>query len=119
MDHALITNQFGLLAVLTLIPALIFYAQDHQMMGKLFKIVPALVFAYFIPTLLTFFEVIPSEAPIYGQIKKYVLPASLLLLTLRCRYQRDLPAGQQGCDHVLKRDSGDCHWRAYFVVVVP
>ena len=82
MDHALITNQFGLLAVLMFIPAMIFLAQAHPKYGKIFKIVPALVFAYFIPTLLTFFEIIPSEALIYSHIKKYVLPASLLLLTI-------------------------------------
>ena len=82
MDHSLITNQFGLLAVLMIIPAIIFVANDHPVYGKIFKVVPALVFAYFIPTLLTFFDIIPSEAALYTQIKKFVLPASLLLLTI-------------------------------------
>lgn len=82
MDHSLITNQFGLLAVLMIIPAIIFIANDHPVYGKIFKVVPALVFAYFIPTLLTFFDIIPSEAALYTQIKKFVLPASLLLLTI-------------------------------------
>ncbi len=44
--------------------------------------VPALVFAYFIPSILSSLHIIPQNAPIYSAIKTFVLPASLLLLTL-------------------------------------
>ncbi len=44
--------------------------------------IPSLVFAYFIPTILTTIGVIPSEAGIYHIIKTTVLPASLFLLTM-------------------------------------
>ena len=82
MESVLINNSFGLLAVLLIIPAIIFMIDSHDKYGKLFKFVPPLVFAYFIPTILTALEIIPSEAEVYKQIKTYVLPASLLLLTL-------------------------------------
>jgi uncharacterized membrane protein len=82
MDTALINNSFGLLAVLFIIPAVIFMVDSHAKYGKIFKVVPPLVFAYFIPTILTALEIIPSDAIVYKQIKTYVLPASLLLLTL-------------------------------------
>ena len=82
METTLINNSFGLLAVLFIIPAIIFMVDSHEKYGKIFKIVPPLVFAYFIPTILTALEIIPSEAVVYKQIKTYVLPASLLLLTL-------------------------------------
>ncbi len=82
MDQTLIQNQFGLLAVLLVIPAVIFYIHSHPKYGKIFKVIPPLVFAYFIPTILTTLGIIPSSAPLYSQIKTYVLPASLLLLTL-------------------------------------
>ena len=82
MESVLINNSFGLLAVLFIIPAIIFLIDSHAKYGKLFKFVPPLVFAYFIPTILTALEIIPSEAVIYKQIKTFVLPASLLLLTL-------------------------------------
>ena len=82
MDTALINNSFGLLAVLFIIPAIIFLVDSHAKYGKIFKVVPPLVFAYFIPTILTALDIIPSEAIVYKQIKTYVLPASLLLLTL-------------------------------------
>ena len=82
METTLINNSFGLLAVLFIIPAIIFMVDSHEKYGKIFKIVPPLVFAYFIPTILTALDIIPSEAIVYKQIKTYVLPASLLLLTL-------------------------------------
>lgn len=82
MDTALINNSFGLLTVLFIIPAIIFLVDSHAKYGKIFKVVPPLVFAYFIPTILTALDIIPSEAIVYKQIKTYVLPASLLLLTL-------------------------------------
>ncbi|MFQ6604726.1 MAG: DUF819 domain-containing protein [Fidelibacterota bacterium] len=82
MMGTLITHPFGLLAVLCAIPAGIFLLADHRVIGKLFKIVPALVFAYFIPSLLSTLHIIPQQAPIFNSIKTFILPASLLLLTL-------------------------------------
>lgn len=82
MENTLIHDSFGLLAILLIIPALIFIIDSHHKYGKVFKFVPPLVFAYFIPTILTALNIIPSEADIYSAIKRFVLPASLLLLTL-------------------------------------
>ena len=82
MDTAFINNSFGLLAVLLVIPAIIFMVDSHKIYGRIFRFIPPLVFAYFIPTILTALGIIPSDALIYKQIKTFVLPASLLLLTL-------------------------------------
>ncbi|MEA3391562.1 MAG: DUF819 family protein [Candidatus Marinimicrobia bacterium] len=83
MEGVLIKDQFGLLAILMIIPAVIYAINNHTNWGKrFFGIVPPLVFAYFIPTILTSLGVIPDSSPIYTEIKRFVLPASLLLLTL-------------------------------------
>jgi uncharacterized membrane protein len=82
MEPVLIQNPFALLAVLLIIPAVIFTINSHPRYGRIFRIIPPLVFAYFIPTILTALRIIPSSSPIYSQIKTFVLPASLLLLTL-------------------------------------
>ena len=82
MESAFVNDSFGLLVILLVIPALIFLIDSHPTLGKLFKFIPPLVFAYFIPTILTALNIIPSEAVIYKYIKTFVLPASLLLLTL-------------------------------------
>ena len=81
-NHALINDSYGLIAIFLVIPALIFKIAEHPKYGKLFKIVPSIVFAYFIPTLLANVGIIPADAPIYGDIGTFVLPASLLLLTI-------------------------------------
>ncbi len=78
----LITDPAGLLAVLLGVLAVIFYLANHPVTGRVFKIIPSLVFCYFVPTLLTTLGVIPDESPLYVWIKDFVLPAALLLLIL-------------------------------------
>ncbi|MCK4813195.1 MAG: DUF819 family protein [Candidatus Marinimicrobia bacterium] len=96
MEGVLIKDQFGLLAILMIIPAIIFAINHYTAWGKrFFGIVPPLVFAYFIPTLLTFLGVIPSSSPLYSQIKTFVLPASLLLLTLSIDIKGILKLGKK------------------------
>lgn len=78
----MITDSFGLIAILLAIPALIFAGNRIPVIQRLFQVVPPLVFAYFIPTVLSNLNLIPKSAPVYSDIKTYVLPASLILLTL-------------------------------------
>ncbi len=77
-----INDTYGLLAVLILIPAALFYLAEKTPLAGFFKRVPVLVFAYFVPSLLSNFGVIPSSAPLYGAVMSFVLPACLLLLTV-------------------------------------
>ncbi|UCG31817.1 MAG: DUF819 family protein [Phycisphaerales bacterium] len=72
----------GLLAVLLVVLALIFKASEHPVLGRVFKIVPPLVFCYFVPATLTALRVIPAASDLYDWVKTFVLPASLLLLTI-------------------------------------
>ncbi len=78
----LVQSEIGLLAVLLAVLAAVFYAQGHPRLGRIFKVIPALAFCYFLPTALTALHVIPSEAPLYEWVIDFVLPACLLLLTL-------------------------------------
>lgn len=78
----LIESPAGLLAVFLAVLATIFWASGHPVFGRIFKVIPALVFCYFIPTTLTALNVIPAESPFYSWVKLYVLLAALLLLTL-------------------------------------
>jgi uncharacterized membrane protein len=87
-DGPLVEHPAGLLAVLLAVLALIFWSARHPRIGRLFKVVPALVFCYFVPTALTTAGAIPAESPLYEWIKDFVLPAALLLLILAL----DLPA---------------------------
>ncbi|MEZ4749100.1 MAG: DUF819 family protein [Bdellovibrionota bacterium] len=84
----MIQDPIAVLAVLLVVLALLFSAAAHPNIGKIFKVVPLLVFAYFVPTLLSNTHIIPLESPTYTFIKKWLLPSSLLLLTMSV----DIPA---------------------------
>ncbi|MHC4066242.1 MAG: DUF819 family protein [Planctomycetota bacterium] len=77
-----IEHPAGLLAVLLAVLAVIFWMAGHPRIGRIFKVVPTLVFCYFVPTTLTTLGILPSESPLYDWIKLFVLPAALLLLIL-------------------------------------
>lgn len=84
----MIQDPIAVLAVLLVVLAVLFSAAAHPSIGKIFKVVPLLVFAYFVPTLLSNTHIIPLESPTYTFIKKWLLPSSLLLLTMSV----DIPA---------------------------
>lgn len=89
MDTApLISQPFAVLAVLLLVLAGLFAADRTAAGNRLFRVIPLLVFAYFVPTLLSNTGIIPISSPLYTVIKKWLLPASLVLLTLSV----DIPA---------------------------
>lgn len=82
IHEPLVQEPAGLLAVLLGVLAIIFWIGQRRMGAKFFKIVPALVFCYFVPTTLTTLGIIPNESELYSWVKQFVLPASLLLLIL-------------------------------------
>ncbi len=84
----LIQHEAGILSVLLAVLAAIFYLAQHRLTGRFFKIVPALVFCYFVPTTLTTLGVLPDESALYSWIKAFLLPTALLLLILSL----DVPA---------------------------
>ena len=84
----LVQDPGGILAILLLVLALIFWLTQQKWAKPVFKIIPALVLCYFVPTALTTAGVLPNESPLYDWIKANVLPAALFLLILSL----DLPA---------------------------
>jgi uncharacterized membrane protein len=84
----MIRDPVTVLCVLLGVLALLFGVAAHPRYGRIFKAVPLLVFAYFVPTVLSNTGVIPLESPLYGFIRSWLLPASLVLLVM-CA---DIPA---------------------------
>ena len=78
----MIQDPVGLAAVLLLVPALLFWLNENTRASTLFQRVPILIFAYFIPTILSNLGIIPSSSDVYKWVMAFILPASLLLLTL-------------------------------------
>lgn len=77
-----VTEPAGVLAVLLVVLAAIFWAMQHPRLGKIFKLIPALIFCYFVPTALATAGIIPHDSPLYKWVMDHVLPASLILLVL-------------------------------------
>lgn len=78
----LVTEPIGILAILLAVLATIFWLQDQRPLRRLFNVIPAIAFCYFVPTMLSTLGVLPNHSPLYDWVKEFVLPASLLLLTL-------------------------------------
>ncbi|HEX9639864.1 MAG TPA: DUF819 family protein [Candidatus Krumholzibacteria bacterium] len=90
-NAALITNDAIVLGILAMILGLVFYTShsDRRVFRGFYKYVPALLLCYFLPSLLNTFHVIDGNASrLYFVCSRYLLPATLVLLTLSI----DLPA---------------------------
>ncbi len=83
--NAYITNDAVILGLLITILAVIFYtsASEHPFFKKFYKVVPSLLLCYFIPSLLNSAGIIDGEqSQLYAIVSRYILPVSLVLLTI-------------------------------------
>ncbi|WP_196885203.1 DUF819 domain-containing protein [Aureivirga sp. CE67] len=82
----LITNNAVVFGILMLVLAFIFYTSSKKegFWNKFYKIFPALLMAYFIPALLSTVGLVSAEHSkiLYFVASRYLLPASLVLMTL-------------------------------------
>ncbi|MGB3619102.1 MAG: DUF819 family protein [Catalinimonas sp.] len=79
----LIENDAVVLGLLVGLLALIFWTQSLPAFRRFYRYVPALLLCYFLPSLLNSAGVIDGEASrLYFVASRYLLPASLVLLTL-------------------------------------
>jgi uncharacterized membrane protein len=84
-SHALITNDAVVLGILMLILAFVFVTSHSKRPGwqKFYTYVPSLLLCYFLPSLFTTFGVFdPDVSQLYFVSSRFLLPASLVLLTL-------------------------------------
>ncbi len=83
--QAFITNDAVVLGLLVVILAFVFYTSSLKVgfWNRFYTYVPALLLCYFIPSLLNTFGIIDGhESRLYFVASRYLLPASLVLLTL-------------------------------------
>lgn len=79
----MITNDAIVLGLLMVLLGGIFYTASNPKFAKFYKVVPALLLCYFLPSLLTTTGLVdPKESKLYFVASRYFLPASLVLLTL-------------------------------------
>ena len=82
-ENTLITDDAVVLGLLIACLGLIFYTAQLKSLKTFYKIIPALLLCYLIPSLLSTFGVIsPKVSGLWSVAKNYFLPASLILMTL-------------------------------------
>ena len=82
-NSALITNDAVVFGILMGTLSLIFWSSSHPKFKRFYTYVPALLLCYFIPGLLGTLGVISGErSQLYFVASRYLLPTSLVLLTL-------------------------------------
>jgi len=81
---AYISDPVAVFAVLLSVLAGLFFLESTAWGKRFFARVPLLLFAYFVPTVLSNCGLIPSDGdfPLFNFIKQWLLPASLILLVL-------------------------------------
>lgn len=84
----LLSDPTFLFAFLASILALIFWVSTLPKIEKIFTYVPPVIWAYFIPMLLTTAGITPAQSELYGWMSTILLPFSLFLLMITL----DLPA---------------------------
>ncbi len=90
-DMPLVTNDAVVLGLLALVLGFVFWTEqsEHPFWKKFYSWVPGLLLCFFLPSLLNSFGVIDaSTSNLYFVSSRYLLPATLVLLTISV----DLPA---------------------------
>lgn len=85
MNEPLITNDAVIFGILMLMLGFVFHTSnlDSPFWKKFYRWVPALLVCYFLPSVLKAVGLIePSESRLYFVASRYLLPASLVLLTI-------------------------------------
>ena len=92
----LIANDAAVLGILMAILGLVFWTSSRQdgFWKKFYSVVPALLVCYFVPSLFSTFGVISGDlSNLYFVASRYLLPTSLVLLTLSIDFQAVLRLG--------------------------
>ena len=85
MKEAIIQNDAVLFGILVLMLGAVFYTSDSKFWfwKKFYSWVPSVLVCYFLPSLLYSFGIIdPSKSNLYFMASRYLLPTSLVLLTI-------------------------------------
>jgi len=90
----LIQEPMAVFGYLAAVFATIFWVSEMPALQKLFRITPAVIYCYFVPTLSTTLGIIPMASPVYEWMTRYLLPVALLLLMITVDLKSILKLGR-------------------------
>lgn len=73
----------------------IFWLSGRPRLQPLFRVTPAVIYAYFLPALSTSLGITPQSSPAYDWMVRYLLPVSLLLLMVTVDLRAVLKLGRK------------------------
>jgi uncharacterized membrane protein len=82
MTQALITDPTTIIIFLTVLTAFVYWIKDQPFAKPFFKVIPFVLWLYFLPMLSTTIGITPQSSEAYDWITNYFLPASLVLLLI-------------------------------------
>jgi uncharacterized membrane protein len=82
MNKALITDPTNVIIFLTCLLAFIYWIKEQKFAKPVFKVIPFVLWIYFLPIITTTIGITPQKSPAYDWITDYFLPASLVLLLI-------------------------------------
>ena len=90
----LIQEPMAVFGYLAAVFAGIFWISEFPALQKVFRITPAVIYCYFVPTLSTTVGIIPMASPVYDWMTRYLLPVALLLLMITVDLKSILKLGR-------------------------
>jgi uncharacterized membrane protein len=78
----LIQDPTALLVYLVSLMGLIYFVKEQAWSQKVFKVIPPVIWVYFLPMISTTVGITPEQSVLYTWVKTYLLPAALVLLLL-------------------------------------
>jgi uncharacterized membrane protein len=90
----LIQEPMAVFGYLAAVFAGIFWISELPALQKVFRITPAVIYCYFVPTLSTTVGIIPMASPVYEWMTRYLLPVALLLLMITVDLKSILKLGR-------------------------
>ncbi len=94
MSGPVIQDPMAVLAYLATVLATIFWLSERPRMEPVFRFLPPVIFAYFVPTISTTLGILPASSPVYDWMTRYLLPLALLLLMVTVDVRSILKLGK-------------------------
>jgi uncharacterized membrane protein len=84
----------------------VFWLSGVQRLQALFRVTPAVIYAYFLPALSTSLGIIPAASETYDWMVRYLLPVSLMLLMLTVDLRAVMRLGPKALAMMLAGSAG-------------
>lgn len=106
MSAAFIQDPMPLAAFLSAVLGLVFWLSTFESLERVFKFLPPVIWAYFVPMLSTTLGIIPPESPVYDWMSTYLLPFALFLLMITVDIRAILRLGPMALIMMLAGTAG-------------